>query len=271
MNAEPDSRIAFVRAGSGPPVLLVHGNPATHTLWRPVLGAFSAHRSVYAVDLPGFGASPPPSRDGGYRVDAIARSLLEFADQQNVLRFDLVAHSYGAAVAMVLAASHPERIRSLVLITPLADRQPPIAIAARISLVRILVRSIWKALPDRLRRLIIRLGTRRSGGGGYDDRRIREIAEEMRPSTAVVTMLQLMAQLDYAVVHDAIVRLANSSVQILLIGATDDRVIPHEHYLRLRDLLPNAAHLEFQGGHVPIWEFPRQLSGAIESFLDGQN
>ena len=110
--------IAHRRGGEGPPLLLVHGAAADHGRWRPVLPAFEARFTVYAVDRRGRGSS------GDAADYAIER---EFADVAAVAEaiggpVDLLGHSYGALCALE-AARLTRSIRRLVLY------EPPLALA----------------------------------------------------------------------------------------------------------------------------------------------
>src|SRR5581483_5523838 len=68
--------LAFGRAGSGPPLLLLHGLGHRRQAWDPVLGLLTPHREVITVDLPGHGASPPlRTGDGQNAVGALALVL----------------------------------------------------------------------------------------------------------------------------------------------------------------------------------------------------
>lgn len=71
----------------------------------------------YAVDLPGFGMSPPP-RDGNYTPSGLARSVAEFIIAKDLGPVDLFGNSLGGAVALQLAARKPDLVRTLTLISP---------------------------------------------------------------------------------------------------------------------------------------------------------
>ncbi len=106
----------YLAAGSGRPLLLIHGLLGYSFSWRFNLGEFARHATVYAVDLPGVGFSDRPVLDCS--LGAIARRLAEFLDQLGVHEFDLLGTSHGGAVAMTLAALDPRRVRRMVLSAP---------------------------------------------------------------------------------------------------------------------------------------------------------
>ncbi len=106
----------YLEAGSGAPVLLIHGNWASSTWWEPVLARLPAGRHAFAPDLRGRGLTRGPDTD--YGIASLAADVLAFADALGLERFDLVGHSLGSCVAMELALSHHERVRSLIVVSP---------------------------------------------------------------------------------------------------------------------------------------------------------
>ena len=95
------SRMRYLRAGSGPPLVLLHGLLGYSFSWRFNIPALAQPATVYAVDLLGTGLSDRPSQvDCSFR--SIAESLLRFLDEAGVSTFDLLGTSHGGAVAMML-------------------------------------------------------------------------------------------------------------------------------------------------------------------------
>ena len=104
----------YVVEGRGPAVVLVHGLGGFAESWRHTVAALARRATVFALDLPGFGASAkPPAR---YRLGYFARALHGFLDALGIPRTSLVGHSLGAAVAVTLALTHPARIERLALV-----------------------------------------------------------------------------------------------------------------------------------------------------------
>ena len=98
----------------GPPVVLLHGYSSTLFEWMSVAPAICAHHRCLLVDLPGFGWSD--KREGDYSPSALAGFVLAVMQQQGFDSAHIIAHSWGAAIALALAYQHPERVRSLVLV-----------------------------------------------------------------------------------------------------------------------------------------------------------
>ncbi|HEX3775907.1 MAG TPA: alpha/beta fold hydrolase [Polyangiaceae bacterium] len=113
-------RLRVVEAGSGPPVVLIHGLFVDHTSWDLVMPELSDAFRVVALDLPGFGASekPPPSRFP-YGIDAFAEAIADLYAGLELGPAMVVGHALGGAIALTLAARHPELVSRLTLIDPL--------------------------------------------------------------------------------------------------------------------------------------------------------
>ena len=108
------ARVAYRIHGRGPAVVLVNGTAALDVHWGPVIEEFSKHRTVISLDYSGSGDT---TDDGGaLSLEKLAGQVREVARAAGVDRFDLVGHSLGAAIAIQLAASSPDLVRSLILV-----------------------------------------------------------------------------------------------------------------------------------------------------------
>ena len=101
--------------GEGPDVLLVHGFPDSHQVWREQIPALvAAGYRVIAPDLRGFGASAAPTGKGAYQVANFVSDLLGILDALQIARVRLVAHDWGAVCGWQFAIAHPERVERFV-------------------------------------------------------------------------------------------------------------------------------------------------------------
>lgn len=115
--AEIDSRRMYCqRAGSGPPLLLIHGLLGGSFCWRFNIAELTAKRTVFAPDLPGMGISQDSALTD-YGMRAQADRLADFIARNHLEDLDIVASSWGGALALLLAA-RIRHIRSLVLAAP---------------------------------------------------------------------------------------------------------------------------------------------------------
>ncbi len=110
-------RVHYLRAGSGPPVVLVHGLLAHSFSWRFAIPALARHFIVYAPDVLGIGFSDRvPGLDCGMR--ASAERMIDFVDALGLREFDLVGTSHGGALTTIMAAGIGKRVLRLVLVAP---------------------------------------------------------------------------------------------------------------------------------------------------------
>ena len=107
--------LQYLEAGSGPPLLLVHGHEQSATSWRWVLPALARTHRVLALSLPGHGESAPAV--GGYAPGRdLAPLVADFLDTLAVGPLHVVGHSVGGAVALRLALADPARVQTLTLV-----------------------------------------------------------------------------------------------------------------------------------------------------------
>ena len=95
--------IAFTRAGSGEPLVLIHGLGGSRRIWEPVIDRLAAERDVIAVDLPGFGASPVLPDGIAPSPANLGRTVADLCDELGVERPHLAGNSLGAWAAFELA------------------------------------------------------------------------------------------------------------------------------------------------------------------------
>jgi pimeloyl-ACP methyl ester carboxylesterase len=116
-------------AGSGPPVVLLHGWPQHWYAWRRVAPELAGDHRVICPDLRGFGWSDAPP--GAYDKATLAQDILRLLDELGLDRVDLIAHDWGAWIGFMLCLDHPERFGhylALNMYTPWPDPPSPRAI-----------------------------------------------------------------------------------------------------------------------------------------------
>ena len=104
--------LSTVDTGSGPPVLLLHGQPGSKASWTPLIGLLAPRFRVLAPDRPGYGDTEGEAMDMAENADVVA----EFLRSRDAAPATVVGHSWSGGVAILLAHRHPETVRSLVLV-----------------------------------------------------------------------------------------------------------------------------------------------------------
>ena len=134
--ATPSGQIAYIERGSGPPALFLHGVPLNGFHWRHVIEALRGVRRCIALDLMGLGYTEIAA-DQDVSFTAQARMVIEFCDALGLEQVDLVGNDSGGAVAQIVAAQHPERLRTLTLTNcDVHDNWPPAAVLPMIEAAR---------------------------------------------------------------------------------------------------------------------------------------
>lgn len=264
-------RMRYLHAGSGPPLILLHGLLGYSFSWRFNISALAQQRTVYAVDMPGAGYSER-SKTLDYSFRGSAKRLLAFADNLGLDRFDLLATSHGGAVAMLAAAiakQEPvQRMRRLILVAPVnpwsahgRELAPFLAIPLVSGLLSWCMPHMRFANGTIVRRL-------------YGD------ARRISPGTVEGYSKPYSTSGSFDYVFD-ILRTWNrdlndleksipaiAGIPVLLIWGTRDAAVdPNSACILARHL--RCELLEFPGaGHLPYEEVPQQFNAAVMKFLN---
>jgi pimeloyl-ACP methyl ester carboxylesterase len=257
--------LALTQTGEGPPLVLVHGVGATRAIWGRVVERLAAGHAVTALDVPGFGDSPPVGP--GFDLDEVADTVAEGLAAAGVpTPLRLVGHSLGGAVALTLAHRHPDAVGGLVLVAPGGLTPRPAWLADTLGLaasVLVPVRRLAGGpFVDRASaRALMLLGTAHDGASLHpDDARTiidsSAAAQRLREGIASVAAADLRALL------------AGLSAPPGLIWGEHDLVIPVDGLDAVLSLRPDAlARVIPDTGHVPMLEAPGAFADALEDVL----
>ena len=260
--------------GAGPPVLLVHGLNGFKEGWGPLPSALTrAGLRVVAVDLPGFGDTPP-LRGGRVDPEALARALAPLVAE--LAPVGLVAHSLGTQLAMLLAVQQPDRIPATVLISPWvvprAGRIPPRGLTDLLqlplvgrALARAAIRRARRA-PERRRGAFLSVVADPSRVGGRPE---LEVLLGVAADRLLVADVRTMVDWAASGVADELRPLVSRiDARTLVVAGEQDRLTPPGDAAWLASRLP-AGHLlpVADVGHFPHLERPEAVVPAITAHL----
>lgn len=260
-------RMRYLRCGSGPPLLLLHGLLGYSFSWRFALPALVEKATVYAVDMPGVGFSDRPPNTYGSFGDHAER-LLRFLDSVGVESCDLLGTSHGGAIAMMAAALAPERVRSLILVAPVnpwsahGRRLAPFLSSTPVSWLLLRVEPFLANVHDLLLRRLygdprrIRPGTLAGYSAAF------KIPGTLNYGLGVVSSWNR----DLAELESALPRIAN--IPTLLLWGSKDAAVSPASAERLRRAFKHCEVEILDGvGHLPYEEVPERFNSSVIEFL----
>lgn len=256
----------------GPVVVLVHGLASSARTWDKAVLPLAAHGArVFALDLLGHGRSDNPS--GQYRLEDFAESLEAFFDALNLADVTVVGHSLGGAIAVHTAATYPERIARLVLVSAggLGREVHPVLRAAALPIAPVLLR------------LASGPRTRRVYGSPRLHRMLRLTPDNLvnlrRASDALATPA---GQASFFAALRAVIepggqrgsflemRTLTDALPILIVWNAQDPVIPVSHARAAHAHLPDSSRLVVfpNRGHEPHRGNAQRFADEVARFLD---
>jgi pimeloyl-ACP methyl ester carboxylesterase len=258
------ARLRVAERGSGTSVILLHGLFLDHTSWDRLSETLSERHRVIAPDFPGFGASekPPVSRYS-YEVEAVAEAIADLYAALELGRAHVVGQCLGGAVALVLAARHPELVSKLVLVDALCET-PRLGAFGQLGLMPLVGGFVFKQLWGKnVFRALFR--ERLSAGAGNDEAKLEHhYAAFSEPAARVSALETLRAVQDP---RPLVARTAGVRAPTLVVWGSGDLVVPVSAGKRLAREIP-GARLELLGtGHAPQDEAPDALGTVIARFL----
>lgn len=261
------ARLHYLHAGTGTPMFLIHGLVGSSANWRNNINALAQNASVYAVDMLNMGKSQRiEGLDASLR--ATANRIVGVMDSLGVAEADLVGHSYGGAIALMLAALHPKRVRRLILFAPANPYSRSSDLIVRIysttwgrSVARML-----PYLPAPIQRIV--LGQRYGGRDRIVNSCLQQIVDGLRCPCTLRHVLSIvhcwfseMSRLE------AVLRRVPRIPTLLVWGDRDCRV-SLDSGVRLHHKLRASELVVLPGGHSVFEQSPEECNRIMLEWLD---
>ncbi len=262
-----DWTIHYHEAGAGQPLILLHGSGAGASGWSNFSGnieALAEHFHVYAVDMPGWGASDPCPIE---RLDHPA-ALRQFMDALGIERAALVGNSMGGMTTLRMATESPERVTHAVTMGSPAMKAPLLFSAGDgpSEGLKILTEGYRNPTPETIKRLVEimcfdkafatdELCAKRAEAAAARPEHLRNFLDGL-PKGGPVPVTAPLADLNA------------SAVPFLLIHGRDDRVVHYEHSLVLLANIPNSRLVLLnQCGHWAMIEHADEFNRLVIDFV----
>jgi pimeloyl-ACP methyl ester carboxylesterase len=254
-------RVRYLDVGKGPVVVLVHGFASSLETWSAVVPVLAREHRVIALDLKGFGWSGRP--EGDYSPRAQAELIFALLDQRGVESAALVAHSWGASIALEMALLHPSRVSRLALYDAwVYEEQIPTFF-------------VWSRAPGVGETLFsLYYGERPDGRIAYafydkerfvTEKLVTEVERALeRPGTYAAALAAVRGQ-RYTGVQKLYAKIAQPT---LLLWGREDQVTLLSYGERLSRDLKNARLVVYpRCGHFPMLEAAGASTGDLQDFL----
>jgi pimeloyl-ACP methyl ester carboxylesterase len=261
------ARMRYLRVGSGPDLLLVHGLLGYSFSWRFSIRALAQHSTVFAIDLPGAGFSDRP-RGLDCSFKGSAERLLRFMDKAGIASCDLLGTSHGGAVSMTTATLAPDRIRRLILVDSVNPWSPH-GKHLTAFLSHPLVAPLFSTLAPHAG-IVHDFYLRRMFG---NPRRIPpDSLEGYRKPLRIPGSYEYPLAVarswnrDLKALESALPRIAH--IPTLLLWGSKDTAVDPASAAQLKQQFRNCRLVMFDGvGHLPYEEAPDEFNRAVTEFL----
>jgi len=261
VHRENGGAIHAVSAGSGIPVILLHGIAASLYDWNRLIPdlAGCGYRAL-ALDLPGHGESFKPSEPEAYRIETLYDHMVRWIGKQAGIEYPiLVGHSMGGYLSLLYTLRHPGQVRGLVLINPLYS---PEQLTPLLQAVRRRPRVGEKALrltPEWLMNIL--MGWDPSKPADFPPEARRQIANDYKRASPHIVYITRS-------IPDLTPLLAQVITPTLLIWGEKDQTLQPDSFPRLAQLIPGASISAIAGcGHQPHIGQPALVNRLTLDFL----
>jgi pimeloyl-ACP methyl ester carboxylesterase len=259
---------SVLMAGTGSPVVCLHGLGGTKASFLPTVAALSERHRVIALDLPGFGESEKPvlaPYDASYFADAV----VDLLDALEIERADLIGNSMGGRISIEVGLRAPERVDRMVLLSPALAwlrRDRRFELLLRLPLPRLgLIQPAPRWMTEQIVRRLVPGGDDGWAAAGVDEFLRSYLTPRGR---AAFYAAARNIYLDEPHGDDGFwTRLRELSPDAMFVWGRRDSLVPIGFRRHVQRALPAAEHVELDCGHVPQAEAPHETHAAARDFL----
>jgi pimeloyl-ACP methyl ester carboxylesterase len=264
-------RRAYVRTGSGPALLLLHGLGCDHRTWAPVIESLARRYTVIAPDLLGHGQSDKPRAD--YSLGGYANGMRDLLTVLGIDRVTVVGHSFGGGVAMQFGYQFPERTDRIVLVAS-GGLGPEVAPAIRAITAPGFHQAMGLLTLPGVRH-VGRAGMRALASTGLKATRdLGEVAEiydsfkDPRARAAIRHVVRAVVDWRGQVVTMSDRAYLTEAMPMCVVWGRDDQVIPVRHARNAAALAPTArVEVIPNAGHFPHKDHPQRFVKIVNDFV----
>jgi pimeloyl-ACP methyl ester carboxylesterase len=251
--------VNVIDRGEGDAVVFLHAFPLQAAMWDYQIEALEGSHRCVAIDMPGFGQSPPPDAPGDASMRAWAALVVGVLDQLGVDGATVVGASMGGYLAMALLRHHPERVHQVVLADTRARSDDP-SVAQRRSAQQDQLRDgaeVASLAKETVEGLLSSGSMTRTELVEY----VHALADGADPEGWIAALEAMKDR------PDSMLLLRQADVRALVVVGELDRVTPIAEAMSLRSLLKGELVVIPDVGHLPNVEDPLAFNDALVAFL----
>lgn len=252
--------IAYEISGKGMPLVLIHGHPFDHTMWKPQIAAFANQYQVITPDLRGYGASNLPDASNT-RFEDYATDVLCLMDFLKIESFHLGGLSLGGQIIMEMFRQSPQRIKTLIFADTFAGPDTPEVKQGRYDIAARLVKEGMDAYADEV---ISKMIT--PAHVTAQPEVAEHVLKMMKGTFPVAAATALRARSER--INYLTEVLPEINIPTLVIVGCEDEYTPIAKAEELQENLHNCKLIIIEdAGHMPNLEQPEQFNKAVLTFL----
>jgi len=253
--------LAYLDAGSGPAVVLVHGHPFDHTMWQPQIDLLAPNYRVIVPDLRGYGQTPLPPGKQVTLLDDFAEDVLALADLLRIDRFALAGLSLGGQIALETWRQAPERIRGLVLADTFASLDTPQQKQTRLATANRFEREGMAGYAGEVLEKMITPANARALPAVAAQ--VARMIDQSNPLGAAAALRGRTRRRDYLPLLGQI-----EAPTLIVVGREDAYTpVPFAEEMR-RGIRGSRLEIVEEAGHMPNLERPEAFNALLELFLE---
>ena len=257
-------RTHYLEAGSGEPVILIHGFNMDNQTWTKNFEQLAAHFKVFAPDLWGLGYSTRQPLDYGYEL--FVEQIRLFMEALDIQKASLVGHSMGAGTAILFSLKHSDKVDKLVL---LGSTGIPAKLPARSRAFKLKgVAELLTSLPtDRIRRSNLR-DYWIHDGESLTHEYYQKFVHCQKIEGSTEALLTILRKDFFHTLEYEIQELGQLDIPTLIVWGREDKTIPLSSAKKIHHLIP-GSRLEIldDAGHLANFDRPKDFNELVIAFL----
>ena len=247
----------YLSAGTGEPLVLIHGAGGGAVLWGPIIELLSKHFHIIAPDVVGYGESDKP--EAPYNKKFFSTWLRQFCDSLNIEKMNLLGNSQGGAIAMQFVLDNPAKVKKLILVDSAGFRAWGITPAV---LFKVAAANIFptKRTVQNIVKYLVHKNDNFAGDDGID-----YLIKVIRSSGGRLPFVNGKGR---AVAPFSTHQLRQISNPALIIWGEKDRILPLSHGKKGYKKLPDARlKIIPDTGHTPFIDRPEEFKNIVLHFI----